>query len=241
LKLKHAAAISTTIVIFFGIAIIFPFFLRSHRPEQKVMLVFDIVDDVDVKEWCYNLSSILENQTVRATVFIPGKVAENNPESVLCFSRKIDVGSYTYNYSNLTSISDYSLQLEEVRKGKQAVDDAGNLYSRLFKAPLGSTDNNIYSLLSRCDILADFSYQNHYNLYLEDKFIRFEATAYNGSNHSADFFLSLPRTPDPIIIVFDDTYSTAYIEKFISEIKNSEVDLVNASEIAGSNLTLRGD
>jgi len=241
LKLKHVAAISTTIVLVFGIAIIFPFFLRSPKPEQKVMLVFDVLHDDKVKGWCYNLSSILENQNVKATVFIVGKVAENNPESVSCFGQKIDVGSLTYNYSNLTSISDYSLQLEEVRKGKQAVDHAGNLYSRLFKAPFGSTDDNTYSLLSRCDILADFSYQTHYNLYLKDKFIRFEATVYDGSSHSANFFSLLPKTPEPIIIVFDDTCSTAYIEKFISEIKNSEVDLVNASEVAGNNLTLRGD
>jgi len=204
------------------------------------MLVFDVLDDDEVKGWCYNLSSILENQNVKATVFIVGKVAENNPESVSCFGPKIDIGSLTYNYSDLTSISDYSLQLEEVRKGKQAVDDAGNLYSRLFKAPFGSTDDNIYSLLSRSDILADFSYQTHYNLYLEDKFIKFDATVYNGSSHSANFFSSLPKTPEPIIIVFDNTYSTAYVEKFISEIKNSEVDIVNASEIAGNNLTLRG-
>ncbi|MCJ7423725.1 polysaccharide deacetylase family protein [Candidatus Bathyarchaeota archaeon] len=241
MKLKHAAAISTTMVIVFGIAIVSPFFLRNPKPNQKVMLVFDVLDYSEVEEWCYNLSSILEYQNVKATVFIVGKVAENNPKSVSCFGQKIDVGSLTYTYSNLTSISDYSLQLEEVRKGKQAVDNAGNIYSRLFKAPFGSTDDNIYSLLSRCDILADFSYQTHYNLYLKDKFLRFEATSYNGSKNSANFISSLPKTLEPIIIEFDDTCSTAYIGKFISELRNSGVDLVNASEIAGKNLTLRGD
>lgn len=205
------------------------------------MLIFDALADDEVGEWCQNLSYILENQNVKATVFFVGKVAEEIPGSVSCFGQGIDVGSLTYDYSNLTSISDYSLQLEEIRKGKQAVDDAGNLYSRLFRAPFGSTDDNIYSLLSRCDILADFSYQTHYNLYLKDKFIRFEATAYNGSGRSADFFLSLPKTAEPIIIVFDNTCSTVSIETFISELKKGQVDFANASEIAGNSLTLRGN
>jgi peptidoglycan/xylan/chitin deacetylase (PgdA/CDA1 family) len=241
LKLKHAAAISTALVLVFGISIIFPFFVRGPKPEQKVMLTFNVLDTDEAKEWCYNLSSILENQGVKATVFIVGKVAEKKPECVSCFSKKVDVGSLTYSYLNLTSMSDYSLQLEEIRKGKQAVDDASNLYSRLFRAPFGATDDNIYSLLSRCDILADFSYSSHYNLYQKDKYIRFDAIVYNGSNYSANFFSALPKSSEPIIIVFDDTCPTVYIGKFVTELKNNEVDLVSASEIAGYNLTLRGD
>lgn len=240
MKLKHAAAISTTLVLIFGIAIIVPFFIRGSKSEQKVMLIFDVLDDYEVEEWCQNLSSVLENQDVKATVFFVGRVAENTPQSVSCFGQTIDIGSLTYDYSNLTSISDYSMQLEEIRKGKQAVDDAGNLYSRLFRAPFGNTDDNIYSLLSRCDILADFSYQTHYNLYLKDKFIRFEATAYSGSGRSTDFFSTLPKTSEPIIIVIDDTCSILNIEEVISELKKGQVDFVNASEIAGKSLTLRG-
>ena len=79
-----------------------------------------------------------------------GKLAESYPKCVTLFSSNdgIDIGSSTYNYINLTSTQDYLLTLEEVKEGKRAVDSIGRLDSKLFKAPSGSTNQNIYSLLT---------------------------------------------------------------------------------------------
>ena len=71
-------------------------------------------------------------------VFFVGKVAEQNPEAVTCFGNRVDIGSQTYDYVNLTTINDYSLKLQEVEQGKFAVDTAGHLNSSVFSSTIWS-------------------------------------------------------------------------------------------------------
>jgi len=243
LKLKIAATISTVLIIATGFFIISPLFYRSTDAEtkQRILLTFSVGDSGESPAWCKNISSMLNFYDVSATVFIVGKVAEQHPECVTCFSNKVDIGSQTFSDLNLTSISNYEMQLEEVHKGKLAVDSAGNLYSRLFRAPNGEIDQNIYSLLSRNDILADFSYNCQYNVYLNNQFMKFEATVCDGSTCSADSILAQKKSSKPIIINFESGCPTELISNFIGTLKIGPFDLVNASEITELNLTVRGD
>lgn len=243
MRLITAAVLSTALIIALGFFIISPLFYRTSSVEtkQKIMLSFSASESNDIADWCRNLSSILKSYDISATLFIVGKVAEQHPECVSCFSSKVDIGSQTYSNLNLTSIADYDTQLEEVRKGKQAVDTAGNLYSRVFRAPNGDTDQNIYSLLSRNDILADFSYGSQYNVYLDNQFVKFDATVYDGTTCSANSILTLKKSSKPIIINFDNEYPAELISDFIGTLKTGQLDFVNASEMTGLNLTVRGD
>lgn len=243
MKLIIAAAFSTALIIAIGFFVISPMFYRTVKVEtkQRIMLSFSVLESNDVVDWCKNLSSTLKAYDISATVFIVGKVAEQHPECVSCFSSKVDIGSQTFSNLNLTSIPDYNIQLEEIRKGKLAVDTAGNLYSRVFRAPNKATDQNIYSLLSRNDILADFSYDLQYNVYLNAQFVKFDAAVYEGSSCSANFILAIKKNSQPAIIHFDSEYSTELIEQFIESLKKGRLDFVNASEITGLNLTVRGD
>ena len=241
MKLVHLGAISTGIVIVLGIAMVVPAFTRApqYSPPLVAMLSFSIVDDSNAANWCNDLSSILNKYGIKATVFVTGKVADQHPECVKVFSNNIDIGSQTYTYVDLKTISDSTAQLEEVRNGKQAVDYAGKLYSRVFKAPHGSTDDNIYSLLSRSDIVADFSYNQQYNKYYNGQFIKFDLAAYDGSRYSADFFRALPVAEVPTVINFDNSTPIEQIDHFISQLKSSNIRFVNASEITGIDLTIR--
>lgn len=241
MKLVHLAAISTSIVVVLGIAMVLPAFTRTpyYTPPLLVMLSFSVVDDTNIPDWCNDLSSVFKKYGIKATVFFTGKVADKHPECVTVFANNIDIGSQTYSYVDLTEIPDYTIQLEEVRNGKQAVDYAGKLYSRVFKAPYGSTDDNIYSLLSRSDIVADFSYDDQYNKYYNDHFIWFDLAVYEGNNHSADFFHTLEVAETPAVINFDNSTPVEQIDRFISELKSGNVRFVNASEITGIELTVR--
>lgn len=241
MKLVHAAAISTTVVVVLGALMIAPAFLPASKPKNQleVMLAFSILDVGNVPKWCGDLASFLKANGIEATVFFTGRVAEQNPEYVAEMPAGTDIGSQTYSYTNLTSISDYDLQLEEVARGKEAVDNAGNLYSRVFQAPYGSTDDNIYSLLSRSDIVADFSYDGHYNVFYNGQFIRFNSTTYNGSQYSASFFLSLPKTGGPTVITFDNTAALSQVKELVLKLKTGEVRFVNASGLTGVELTQR--
>ena len=242
MKLSHVGAIITATTIILGFAMLLPFFFRINTSKQITFVLTFTIHDVDnVSEWCDELSFLLKNNDIKATVFFAGSVANLYPECVSSFSENVDIGSQTYNYVNLTAISDYSIQLEEVSAGKQAVDNAGNLDSRLFKAPYGTTDENIYSLLTRSNILADFSYDDHYNKYYNGQFIRSGLTTYNGTKYTTDFLLDLFRTEEPIVILFDSATSIEKIEDFVLRAKSVNIQFTNASGITGLRLTIRAD
>lgn len=219
-----------------------PIFLDPAQVEakQRIMLSFSISESDDVVTWCENLSSILNKYDLGATAFIVGEVAEQHPECVRCFSDKVDIGSQTYSNSNLTSIPDYEAQLEEVRKGRLAVETAGNLLSKVFMAPNKATDQNIYSLLSQNGILADFSYDGQYNVYVGAQFLKFDASVFDGATCSADFILASDETSKLTILHFDTGCSTELIADFIVALRTGQFDFVNASEVTGLDLTVRG-
>ncbi len=214
--------------------------LQHSGYDLIVMLTFSIGDDDNLPDWCLDLSSVLKKHQVSATVFFSGRVADQYPECVKAFEKNIDIGSQTYNFVDLTSIPDYSSQLEEIREGKEAVDEAGLLSSRLFKAPFGLTDENIYSLLNRSSIIADFSYDRQYNKYHDGQFIRFDLVTYDGAAYSTDFLASINTTKTPVLINYDNNNSSIEkIDELIFKLKKDNIDFVNASELTGLILTVR--
>ena len=244
MKLKHAAILATGLIIVIGIIMIIPLFLRqSHQslPKPQVMLSFNISEDADAVEWSQDLSAILKSYDLGASVFIMGKVAEQYPQCLTVFSEKVDIGSQTYNNVNLTEISDYSLKLQEIQQGKQAVDQAGNIVSKLFRAPFMVTDQDIYSLLSRSEILADFSYPEQYNVYVQGHFIKYEAAVYKYSQNSVDLVSKIQDTTRPQLVIFDNCDSITEIKNFLASLNMQKIDIINASDLTGQVLTVRGD
>ena len=235
MKLLLAGTIATGLVIFASVLLILPIYLPSETP-ALAMLSFEIIYEENLPDWCIDLSQHLKQNRINAAVFFPGYIAEKFPECVKSFSDGVDIGSQTYNYANLQQISDYSLQLAEVKNGKYAVDQAGNLNTKLFKAPYGSTDENIYSILYQSGILADFSYKEQYNKYFENQFIKFETQYYN-LTQTKSFFLNGNDKQKPIIIHYDNTNDITKIKKIIKEINSENVRFVNPSELTGIDLT----
>lgn len=245
MKLAHLGAIATSTIIVIGLVmVIAPAYTHTleHNRLPPVMLSFSIVDARNALEWCTDLSSVLSKHDVKAMVFVTGQVADQHPECVSAFSSDIDIGSQTYSFANLTSL-EYTMALEEVKKGKSAVDAAGNLDSRLFKAPYGSTDENTYSLLSRSGIIADFSYELQYNKYEDGQFVKYGLVEYKGPAYSPESIRGLlEEGKNPAIINFDNSDSIEQIDGFISAlISDKEIRFVNASEITGLELAARGE
>ena len=243
LKITYVAAIATTIVLLLGLFMIVPVFFR-HPPTQdnvKVFLSFDARSSEQLSVWCSELASLLEDENVRATVFFSGKVAESNPALLGYFGDGVDIGSQTYSYVDLSTVSDFSVQLEEVKSGKEAVDAAGDLYSRVFKAPYGGTDENIYYLLSQSDIIADFSYTQQYNLYQNGQFLKYNSVAYEGTLDAVNTISEEASTSNVYVLTFDSSFSVQQVRDVISALKDAAVDFVNASDLAGIDVTGRGE
>lgn len=236
MKIAHAGIISTSVVLIMGVFIIIPPYLTQQKP-LVALLFFDISNNPNLPQWCDDLSSTLQKQNIKATIFVTGEVAQSHPSCVSTLAGRNDVGSSTYDYYNLTG-QDYSDQLDEVKSGKDAVDAAGHIDSRLFKAPYGKTDDNIYSILSQSGILADFSYNGQYNKFYDGKFLKFDATVYNGTQYTPDFFRNL-SSDKPVIIDFDNNTPVVSIDDFISHLKTKHIYLLNASALTGLDLTVR--
>ena len=154
--------VATVAMIVIGVIVSIQPFLQPPKG-PVTLLAITIADNEEMPRWCEKVAEILNAGRIDAVVFFSGMIAQENPGCVTSFDGHIDIGSSTYGNENLTSMADYSVQLTEVSLGKKAVDEAGNLESRSFKAPYYATDENIYSLLSRSDIVADFSYRDRYH------------------------------------------------------------------------------
>lgn len=242
MNLRHAAIIATALVLIVGFAMIAPLYLRESKiePKQKIMLTFSVLDSENSVEWCQNLSKILASHNMAAVVFFVGQVAEQNPQAVTCFSNKVDIGSETFSYVNLTSIYDYSIKLQEVQQGKAAVDNAGKLNSQIFQAPYGATDSDIYSLLNRSGILLDLSQTNSYNYYQNGQFIKFDDSTFNAKDHTPDYYIGKTQSSTLKIIEFDDTWSTPTINTFLNKLSTGNFEFISASDLTGIDLTHLG-
>ena len=237
LNIVKAGVISTSIVIILGFAMITPFFINfTTKTPQVILLFFYVNDDSNVTAWCRDLSLLLDEKGFRASIFFSGKIADQYPESIAIFGEGIDIGSQTYSYTNLSSIDDYTRQLEEIQKGKQFVEEAGNLSSRLFRVPIGYTDENIYSLLSRSGIIADFSYKTHYNKYHEGQFLLFNISFVDGLKVSSR---TLENLENPSIVFFDNSTPLNIIRKALSHLITSKTQVINASDLTSLKLTIK--
>lgn len=238
MRLILGAIIATTSVIILGVLIISPVFFTNEKP-TPVMLSFNIIDQPYLENWCQDISSFLLSENIRGTIFISGKLAEKYPSCITSFPNSFDFGSQTYSNVPLTEISDYSLKLEEVKKGRQTINMVGNLDSKLFKAPYGETDDDIYSLLSRNDILADFSYQNQYHKYHENQFLKFDLLTYDSQNLSKNLLQNIESSDVPVQIEFETYMSRDEIQSTISELGSLDIEFVTASDIVKMELTRR--
>jgi peptidoglycan/xylan/chitin deacetylase (PgdA/CDA1 family) len=240
LKLKRVGLITTGLVILAGLIVVMPlFFGRSRSKAQPVvMLSFSITDPVDAIPWSQALSQVLRQRKIGASVFIVGQIAEQYPAIFSDFATNVDIGSQTYGNIRLAAIADYAAELAEVRDGKQAVDEAGRLTTSIFRAPFGATDQDIYSILSRSGILADFSYAGQFNVFRDNQFIKYEAMTFVGHELTENQISDLVKSSSkPIIVYFDNHDSISLIDHVISLLSQGNVHFVNASELAGIPLT----
>lgn len=248
MKLAQLGAVSTGVVIVVGVALIAPAFLRDGTgidPGISVLLSFDVLENGSAdanSSWCSGLAALLESRGVKGAVFVSGQAAQASQECA-SFPQGVDVGSRTFSYVDLTT-TDYRIALDEVWTGKVAVDEAGGINSKLFKAPHGLTDENIYSLLSRSGILADFSYGGQYNKYENDRFVKYNLTSFSGDSEQEQFFslISNQTLVASVAVNFDSSVPLAQIEQFIARLQSlndGRIHVVSASELTAMSLTIR--
>ena len=230
--------IATSTIIFLGVLLVSPVFLIAEKP-TPVMLSFSLYDQSNLEIWCKELSEWASSKNIKGSIFLSGEVAEKYPSCITLFPKSFDVGSQTYSYVQLNQINDYSVQLEEVQKGRESINKVGNLDSKLFKAPYGETDDNIYSILNRNEILADFSYQNQYNKFHNNQFLKFDLVTYDSHDVSNNIKDDVELSEFPIQIEFNSFQSITEIKKIVNEIQSWNIEFESASDVSNLELTRR--
>ena len=241
MNIKSVGIISTGLIITLAVVLVLPPYLSYQYTPQHILLSFQVDPKTDSPLWCIQLSELLEKHDTKAVIFLAGSTAEKYPECVTAFSNEINIGSQGYGHVSIPQIADYTEQLKEIQKGKTIIDEIGNFDSKLFKSPYGDTDQNIYSLLEKSDILADFSYDDQYNKFHDGQFIWFPIKSYDATAFNIDDIptKSSERT-HPIVINFENNLPIHEIGFILSEIKKQQVTFVSASDLIGFELNPTG-
>jgi peptidoglycan/xylan/chitin deacetylase (PgdA/CDA1 family) len=236
--------VATAIVVVIGALYAAPPYIKWVESSQRVpsvMLSFSITSDKNMPEWCESVAELLNKNQLNAVVFFPGKIAEKYPDCVRSFHHGVDKGSSTYSFTKLSAERDYLDQLEDVRKGKAVLDSIAHVESKSFKAPYGYTDDNIYSLLSRNNITADFSKDGSYNKYNDKIFIYYDLTTFNLNEFSSEEIGSqvAKKVAGQIQITADNSVPLEKISSLVNDIlQKQDAKFVSASDIAETNLTV---
>ena len=238
---KLTGAIITAFVIVIGVVLLYPaLHLDKLNEKNMVLLTFNIINSTNMPTWCDDLSKFLHENNIHSTIFITGIMADTYPNCVVNFNKDNDIGSMSYSYDTITSIPSNTDRLNHIREGKSAVDKQGKLNSTIFRAPRGIVDENIYSMLTQSHILADFSYNDHYNVYTDGLsgkiFYRFPMTSLGNISDSK---LSGRDENVPLMVNFYNYDSVQKIQEFINSISKNPHRFVTASELTGMELTIR--
>jgi hypothetical protein len=242
LRIFTAGIIATILVVSIGVGMIAPVFLTDAASKDKlnVALMIDL-GNASNDTWAKEVVHLLDSEVIRATVFASGDYAYTHPELIIGLGEAVDLGSQTQTYSNLTEIPDYTLQLGEVADGKSAIDSVAGVESRIFRAPYGSTNDDVYSILSRSGILADFSYSDHYNVWYNGQFIRMDLPVYTLSAENVLEVSSLVKQgeSDTVIVIVDEVCPSQVLSQLLASMDQGQFHLVNASDLLGFSVTIR--
>lgn len=112
--------------------------IRTDEP--KVALTFDVAWNAsDIGE----LLDILEAEGVKATFFVTGEWAENNPEMLKRIAEDgHDLGNHSENHRNMTQMT-CEEKKKEILDAHETVRQSTGVEMRLFRTPYGSYDDEV--------------------------------------------------------------------------------------------------
>lgn len=110
------------------------------RDDGKVAITFDCAWGAEDME---SILSTLKNHNCKATFFVLGTWAEQNPDIM----KKIvadghEIGNHSYNHTHYTAMSQNEM-LADIDKCNKAIKDTSGISPTLFRAPSGDYNNSV--------------------------------------------------------------------------------------------------
>lgn len=127
--------------------------LESEQPEKKrVALTFD---DGPSPGYTEDLLEGLSERNVKATFFLIGQKAEDNPELVRRIAEDGHViGNHSYSHTNLGILSD-SDACEQISRTNQVIYEITGSTPQFLRSPFGSTHRNLDCSMDMIEVLWD--------------------------------------------------------------------------------------
>lgn len=113
------------------------------RDDGKISITFDCAWDAEDME---SILSTLKNHNCKATFFVLGTWAEQNPDTM----KKIvadghEIGNHSYNHTHYTAMSQNEM-LSDIDKCNKAIKDTSGISPALFRAPSGDYNNSVIEI-----------------------------------------------------------------------------------------------
>jgi len=118
--------------------------------KKRVALTFDDGPDAKVTP---QILAILKKYNIKATFFMVGKNAANNPKTVeQVYKEGHEIGNHTWNHPKLTNLAKASVK-DEVDRTSNAIYKAIGQYPTVFRPPYGAISDQVRSVITMPSIL----------------------------------------------------------------------------------------
>jgi len=160
-------------LIIFGLFFIFFFsiFVFDQFKQPIVLLSFDTESNVDSPQIMTDLLNILQKYNAKATFFVMGDFAKQNPEIIhRMISEGHEIACHTQNHQNLLFLN-YTSQYDEINECKKYLDNEFDLNVTGFRSPYRAMSPSTFKVLRQTGFKYDASVFQNYGICYPFKFI----------------------------------------------------------------------
>ena len=187
-----------------------------EREDNAISITFDCAwgsEDIE------SIIKTLSKHNCKATFFVLGTWAENNPDAI----KKLveaghEIGCHSYNHIYYTSLSANEI-LEDIKKCNDAIISAGAPSPFLFRAPSGDYNNNVINTVHQSDM----------------EYVQWSVDSLDWRGLTCEQMLEriIPKTKSGDIILFhNDTAHTAEsLDKILTELEKKGFSFLKVSDL----------
>ncbi|MBR3995913.1 MAG: polysaccharide deacetylase family protein [Clostridia bacterium] len=112
---------------------------------KQIAITFD---DGPGKEYTPEILDILNEYGIKATFFVVGKNAENNPEILKrIYTEGHEIGNHTYSHPDFRKLTTEQVE-DEIEKTQSIIEDITGAKPKLFRPPGGYLSNSIMDIIT---------------------------------------------------------------------------------------------
>ncbi len=187
-----------------------------ERNDNAISITFDCAwgsEDID------EIISVLEKHNCKASFFVLGKWAKDNPDAMKkIVSEGHEIGNHSYNHTYYTTLSEEEMLLD-IEKCNQEIKKACGVTPTLFRAPSGDYNNDVVSASEKAGM----------------KYIQWSVDSLDWRGLDANQMLEriLPTTKSGSILLFHNgtKHTAKSLDTILTELEKKGFSFLKTSEL----------